>query len=137
HAEPTQLDVDVGELAELGDLRRPLGEDLLALVGERADRERATDVVQHDLGLREGAGEIDQIAQLAVEHPRLEREIERGERGKSLAPRAVEIEPLSGPRGEDPKARVGVPGGAVTDAAKAPSREDDVLFEDALGPAAD
>ncbi len=92
---------------------------------------------KHDLGFREGAGEVDEIAELRVEHPRLEAEVERGERGKPLAPRAVEIEPLSGARGEHPQARVGVPGRAVADAAEAPAREDDVLFEDALGAAAD
>src|SRR6266851_10325192 len=94
-------------------------------------------MVQHDLGFRKGAGEIDQVAELAVEHPRLEAEIERGERGKALAPRAIEIEPLPGARSEHPKARVGMPGGAVADAAEAPARQDDVLFEDAPGAAAD
>ncbi len=59
------------------DLRAPLGEDLLALLGKGADRERAAYVVQHDLGLGKGAGEVDEVAQLAVEHPCLERKIER------------------------------------------------------------
>ena len=131
HAEPAQLDVDVGELAELGDLRAPLGEDLLALVGIGADRERAADVVEHDLGLGKGTRKADEVAELRMEHPRFEGQVERRQRGKPLAPRAVEIEPLAGARGEHPKARVAMPGRAVADAAEAPAREDDVLFEDA------
>ena len=94
-------------------------------------------MVQHDLGFRESAGEVDQIAELAVEHPRLEGQVERRQCCEAFAPGAVEIEPFAGARGEDPEARVGVPGGAVADAAEATARGDDVLFEDAFGAAAD
>src|SRR5262249_35589947 len=135
HAEPAELDVDVRELTELGDLRAPIGEDFLALVGIRADAKRAADMVEHDLGFRERAGEVDQIPELAVKHPRLEREVERRQRRKALAPGAVEIKPFAGPRGEDPEARVGMPGGAVADAAETPARGDDVLLKDTLGSA--
>src|SRR5215204_4492240 len=72
-----------------------------------------------------------------MEHPRLERQIERRQRGEALAPGAVHVEPLAGARGEHPEARVGVPGGAVADAAEASARQDDVLLQYALGAAAD
>jgi hypothetical protein len=119
------------------DLRAPLGEDFLALVGIGADRERAADMVEHDLGFGEGAGEADEVAELRVEHPGFEGEVERRQRGEAFAKAAVDIKPLARARGEDAQAVVGVPGGAVADAAKAPARGDDVLLEDALGAAAD
>src|SRR6202035_924793 len=45
--------------------------------------------------------------------------------------------PFARTRGEHAQARVAVPGRAVADAAEAPAGQDDVLFEDALGAAAD
>src|SRR5579862_8325829 len=72
-----------------------------------------------------------------MKHPGFEGEVERRQHGEALAPRAVQVKPLARARGEDPQARVGVPGRAVADAAEAPARQRDVLFEDALGAAAD
>src|SRR5208282_87339 len=69
--------------------------------------------------------------------PRLERQVEWCQCRETFAPGPVEIEPFAGTRGEDPEARVGVPGGTVADAAEAPARGNDVLFENALGAAAD
>src|SRR5262249_51418369 len=109
HAEAAQLHVDIGELAELLDLPTPFLEDLLGLAGVGADRKRAADMVDDDLGLREGGGEADDVAELRVKGPGLESEIERGQRRKALAEAAVKIEPLAGTRGEDAQARVAVP----------------------------
>ena len=72
-----------------------------------------------------------------MEHPRLERQVERRQCREAFAPGPVEIEPFARTRGEDPEARVGVPGRPVADAAEAPARGNDVLFEDAFGSAAD
>src|SRR5262249_22960053 len=81
--------------------------------------------------------EIDEIAELRVEHPRLEGQVERRQRGKSLAPGAVEVEPLTRAGSEDPQVRVRMPGRAVADAAEAAARQHDMLLQDALGAAAD
>src|SRR5437870_3396054 len=72
-----------------------------------------------------------------MEHPRLERQIERRQRGEALAPSAVEIQPLARTGSEDPEVRVAVPSRAVADTAKAAAGQDDVLLQDALGARAD
>ena len=124
-------------MPELGDLLAPLGEDFIALVGIGTDRQRAADMVQHDLGFREGAREIDEIPELGVEHPRFEGEIERRQCRKALAPGTVDVEAFAGAGGEDPEARILVPGRAVPDAAETSAGQDDVLLQNALGAAAD
>src|SRR5438552_1957952 len=128
--------MDIRELPELGDLRAPLGKHLVALTLIGPDPERAADMVQDDLGSGESAREIDEIAELGMEHPCLEAQVQGRQRGKALAPGPVHVEPLARSGGEDPQARVGVPGGAVADAAEAPAGQNDMLLQNALGAAA-
>src|SRR5271166_3641757 len=49
HAKPAELDMDIGAGRQLADLPTPRGEDLVALAGIRAEADRATDMVEHDL----------------------------------------------------------------------------------------
>src|SRR4029077_15682878 len=107
------------------------------LVGVGADGKRTADMVDDDPGLRKGGGEADDVAELRVEGPGLETEVERPQRREALAKAAVEIKPLAGARGEDAQGGIAVPGRAVADAAEAAARGDDVLLEDALGTATD
>src|SRR5271166_682430 len=94
-------------------------------------------MVEHDRGLREGAGQIDDIAELGVKQPGIEAESQRGEAGETLAEIAVAIKVLGCSRAIDREARVGMPGGPVADALEAAAGDCDVLLEDALGSAAD
>ena len=56
----------------------PFREDLLALARIRTDADRTADVVEHDRRLGIRARDLDELAQLRVIHPRIEREPERG-----------------------------------------------------------
>jgi len=62
HAEPAELDVQVGAGGQLADTPAPLGEDLAALAGIAAEADRAADMVEHDRGLGKGARQIDELA---------------------------------------------------------------------------
>src|SRR5215472_5153064 len=137
HAEAAELHVDIGELAELLDLPAPFLEDFLGLAGVRADRERTADMVDDDLGLREGSGEADDVAELRVEGPGLEAEVQRRQRREALTEAAVEVEAFAGAGGEHAQRGIAVPGRAVADTAEAPARGDDMLLQNALGAAAD
>src|SRR5215472_8589314 len=85
HAEPAELDMDVGTGGQLADLPAPFGENLVALAGIRAEADRATDMVEHDRRLGEGAGQVDQLAKLGVVHPGVKAETERRKSGEALA----------------------------------------------------
>jgi hypothetical protein len=69
HAEPAELDVEVRAGGQFADHPVPHGEDLTALacVGDEADR--PADMVERDLGLGNGAGQIDQLAEFAPAAP--------------------------------------------------------------------
>ena len=60
-------------------------EGLGALAGITAEPDRAADMVEHDLGLGEGARQIDEFAELGMVHPGIEAEAERGEPGEAIA----------------------------------------------------
>jgi hypothetical protein len=66
HAEPAERDVEVRAGGQFADHPVPHGEDLTALacVGDEADR--PADMVGRDLGLGNGAGQIDQLAELCA-----------------------------------------------------------------------
>src|SRR5262244_1941701 len=85
HAEPAEFDMDVGTGGQLADLPAPFGENLVALTAIRAEADRATDMVEHDRRLGEGARQIDQLAELSMIHPRVKAETERRQSGKAFA----------------------------------------------------
>src|SRR6516162_1645026 len=89
HAEPAELDTDIGAGRELTDPCAPFDEDLVALAGIAAETDRAADMVEHNLCLGEGPGQIDELAELGVVHPRIEAETERSEAGKAFAQAAI------------------------------------------------
>src|SRR5262249_6195095 len=89
HAEPAELHMHIRAARELRDALLPLAEDLVALAGIGADADRPADMVEHDRRLREGAREIDELAQLREIHPRVEAEPERMQFLESLAHLAV------------------------------------------------
>src|ERR1700730_17734304 len=127
-----ELHVSIGEAGDLADTVAPFRKCLLAFARVGADRERAADMVEHDGRLREGARLIRNIAQLRMEQPRVEGEPERGEPGEPFAEITVAVEPLRGAGAIDRKARILVPGRAIADAFEPPSRDRDVLLEDAF-----
>src|SRR5262249_7445502 len=68
HAKTAKLHMDIRTAAEFDDPAFPFGEDFVALAGIGADADRAADMVQHDLRLRKGPREIDQLAELSEIH---------------------------------------------------------------------
>src|SRR6266478_6046605 len=137
HAQPADLDIDIGAGGNLADRGAPLCERLLALAGIWPDRQRSANVIEHDRRVRKGPCQIGDIAELGMEQPRIEAEAQRSQPGKPLAEIAVAVEALGGPRAVDREARVAMPSGAVADAFEAAAGDCDMLLKDAFGAAAD
>src|SRR6202045_5109750 len=78
HAEAAELDIGVGKGGDLLDQPAPLLERLVTLAGIGSDRDRAADMVEYNRRLREAARQIDEVAELGLEHPRFKGEIEPG-----------------------------------------------------------
>src|SRR5438105_6546374 len=93
HAEPAELHMHIRAARELRDAVLPFGEDFVALPGIGADADRPADMVENDRRLREGARQIDKLAELREIHPGVEAETERVELREALAHLRVEQEP--------------------------------------------
>ena len=59
HAEPGEVDINIGARRELADHAAPRGEDLVALAVIGAEADRPADMVEHDLGLGKSARQFD------------------------------------------------------------------------------
>src|SRR5207249_7326352 len=90
-------------------------------------------MIEHDRRLREGARQIDEVAQLSLEHPGVKSETQWGEARKPLAKALVQQQPLGPTGGEGLERWVVAPGRTVADAADAAVGNRDVPLEDALG----
>src|SRR6516165_6082686 len=77
HAETAELDISVGEARDLLDLGAPSGEGFVALARIGTDRDRSADMIEHDPRLREGTRQIDDVAELVLEDPSVESQIQR------------------------------------------------------------
>ncbi len=66
HRESAEFDHDIRAFGDLLDRGFPDRENLLALAGIAADAYRAAAMIEHDLGIRKGAGEIGQFADLGM-----------------------------------------------------------------------
>src|SRR5208282_826729 len=119
HPEPAELHVGVGEAGNGVDAVAPLGKPLLALAGIRSDRQWRAAMIEHDRRLREGAGQIDNVAELRLEHPGVKGETQRGEGCKPFAKALIEQQPRRTTCGERLERWVLAPGRAVADAAQA------------------
>src|ERR1700746_948269 len=85
HAEPAELDMDIGAARQFADLLAPRGKDLVALASVGAEADRTADMVEPDWCLGKGARQIDQLAELGVVHPGVKAETERGEAREPFA----------------------------------------------------
>src|SRR5262249_3519241 len=137
HAETAEFDVDVGTAGQRLDRRRPLAEQLVAIAGIAANAERPADVIQHDLAGWKGAGELGQFIGLGVIEPGIVAEPKPGEHGKALAERRFPDQAGRRVIGGIAHQRVGIPGTAVADAAKAVAASLEVGFEHRLDPTAE
>src|SRR5947207_9007050 len=125
HAEPAELHMHIRAARELRDAVLPLGDDLVALAGVRPDADRSADMVENDRRLREGARQIDKLAELREIHPGVEAETERVELGKALAHFRVEQEPGGAVDRGAARRLVRVRRGNVADAAEAAAAGED------------
>jgi hypothetical protein len=62
------------------DLGAPSGEGFIALARIGTDRDRSADMIEHDPCLREGMRQIDDVAELGLEDPSVESQIQRDQR---------------------------------------------------------
>src|SRR6185312_89275 len=94
HREPAELDDNVFTFGDFLDRGFPHRKDFLAPAGIAADADRATAMIEHDFGVRKGAGEVGEFADLRMKQPRVEAQVQWREAGKALAERAVEQQSL-------------------------------------------
>src|SRR5258708_37250352 len=118
-AETGGLEISVGEARDLLDLGVPSGEGFVALARIGTDRDRSTDVIEHDPRLREGMRQIDDVAELGLEDPSVESQIQRDERRKAFPEVLVQVQSRPGGPAEAPEHRILAPGRAVANAADA------------------
>src|SRR3954447_9945720 len=85
HREPAELHHDVLAFGDLPDRGAPLRKHLLASPGKAADSGRATAMVENDPGVGKCAGELGQLADLRMEQPGIEAQVQRREAGEALA----------------------------------------------------
>ncbi len=90
-------------------------------------------MIEHDSGVRKGAGEIGEFADLRVKQPGVEAEAERSKAGKALAESTVEQQSLGPRRIHAGDVRIGIPGRRVPYAAEAAVAGDDLGFEHGFG----
>src|SRR5499427_9206690 len=133
HAETTKLDISVGEARDLSDLGAPSGESFVTLARIWTDRDRSADMIEHDPRLREGTRQIDDVAELGLEDPSVESQIQRDQRRKAFAEVLVQVQSRPGGPAEALEHRIVAPGRAVANAADAAVGDGDVSLEDALG----
>src|SRR5204863_2388513 len=110
----------------------PLLECLVAFARVRPDRNRATDMIEHNRRLREGARQVDQIAKLRLEHPSIEGQAERGERRKPFAERLIQQQALRHAAAERLEDGVVAPSRAVANAPHPAVRHGDMPLEHTL-----
>src|SRR6516225_9480655 len=133
HAETAELDISIREARDLLDLGAPSGEGFVALARIGTDRDRSADMIEHDPRLREGTREIDDVAELGLEDPSVESQIQRDERRKAFAEVLVQVQSRPGGPAEALEHRIVAPGRAVANAADAAVGDGDVSLEHALG----
>jgi hypothetical protein len=73
HAEAAELGVNVGATGQRLDVPLPADENLVPLVRVPAEPQRSPDMVEHDRLFGERAGQIDQVAELRMIQPCIER----------------------------------------------------------------
>ncbi|MEI9929290.1 MAG: hypothetical protein WDM89_01635 [Rhizomicrobium sp.] len=79
---------------EFADVLAPHAETLVALAFIRRDAERCADMVEHDGRVGECAREVDEVRQLRLQQPSVERQSELVQNPEALAEFCVTIEPL-------------------------------------------
>ena len=119
HAEPAELHVDVRPLRQRLDRFLPDRENLVALVA--VDRDRPAAVIEHDLRVGNRVRERDQLVELRMIHPRIERVAEPCERLHALAEFRVRHHARHRRIAGIAHTRIGVPRRDVADAAEAPA----------------
>src|SRR6202000_3374323 len=97
HGKPAQLDGHVREPRELADLFAPKRKPLFTLTLVSGESQRRSDMVENDGCLREVPGQIDQLGQLRLQQPCIERQVEFRELRKALAEIFLRIEPWADP----------------------------------------
>jgi hypothetical protein len=118
HAEAAQLHMHVGKRRQFLDACAPVGEHLVALALVAAEPDRAADMVEADRGLREGARQLDDIAELRMIDPGIEAEPERRQVREAFAHLAV-AQQAHRPDGRgSPRALIRIHRGDVADAAE-------------------
>src|SRR5678815_3638541 len=89
HAEPADLDRQIGELRKIADVRVPDLENLFAFALIRRDAEQSAAVVHYDVGFGKCAQEVGEIIELRMKEPRFERKMIPLQARKSLAERRI------------------------------------------------
>src|SRR6516165_593552 len=134
HAEAAELDIkSVGEARDLLDLGAPGGEGFVAFARIGTDRDRSADMIEYDPRLREGTRQIDDVAELSLEGPGVESQIQRDQRRKAFAEVLVQVQSRPGGPAEALEHRIVAPCRAVANAADAAVGDGDVSLEHALG----
>src|SRR5450631_268294 len=72
HRQPAEFYHDIGAFGDFPDRCLPLNKCLFTPVGEAAAADRAAAMIEHDLGVRKGAGEIGQFRDLRMKQPCVE-----------------------------------------------------------------
>src|SRR5439155_109684 len=92
HRQSTHLHMHIRQLGKRLNILAPDTEALLALAFIRADAKRRADMIQHNNRLRERAAEIDQIGNLRLQQPSIEREPKLVQMLEPLAELRIKIE---------------------------------------------
>src|SRR5688572_20938425 len=100
HAEPAQLDDDVGTPGQVLHVLLPDRQGLGLLAGILADAEMAADMVDDDGLTGEGAGCVQQVGKLRKEVPGVESKSELAELGEAFAELRIE-QAMAGDRPRD------------------------------------
>src|SRR5713101_95623 len=69
HRQPAEFNHHIGAFGDVPDRGLPLNKGLLTPVGKAAAADRAAAMIEHDLGVRKGAGEIGQFCDLRMKQP--------------------------------------------------------------------
>src|SRR5262249_22021214 len=116
------LNADVWAGGERLDRSSPAGEYFLVSPGIGSNADRTTDVVEHNLGVGEGARQIGELIDLRVIEPGVEREAEAAEHGEALPEGFVGEQLCRWAVGWVAQGGIRVPRGDVADAAEAIAR---------------
>src|SRR5690242_1940738 len=132
HGEPAELHHHVRAFRHLLDRGLPGLEDFVAAAGIAADADDAAAMIEADPRARKGAGEIGEFAELMIEQPAIEAEVQRRQAGKTLAKGRIEQQALRPLRIDAGDILVGIPGRRVANAAEAAVAGGDLGFQHRL-----